>query len=90
MKTKIYFMNCQHIRTLCNKSDYGEAGALQRLVLQAHLLFCTACRKYQRQNKRLSALLRRAGLQCLSDQQKEDLVEKMKQSGMQPPQKDHD
>ncbi|WP_190809667.1 hypothetical protein [Flagellimonas sp. S3867] len=64
-------ITCEEASHICNKSQYNEAGYWQMLKLRIHILMCKTCAKFTKQNKALTSLCERAGLNTLSESDKE-------------------
>lgn len=71
MKRKFLFISCEEAQEICDKSQYGEATAWEKLKLKLRILYCSITRKYVQRNKKLSETIERAPLDCL---QKEELI----------------
>lgn len=52
------FLSCEEANHTCDKSQYKEATFLEKIKLNLHLIFCAACRKYSRNNAKLTKLVR--------------------------------
>ncbi|OIQ28085.1 MAG: hypothetical protein BM564_10165 [Bacteroidetes bacterium MedPE-SWsnd-G2] len=70
MKRKFLFISCEEAQEICDKSQYGEATAWEKLKLNLRYLYCSITRKYVKRNKKLSDSINQAPLDCL---QKEEL-----------------
>lgn len=57
MSNKI-FQNCNEANICCDKTQYNEASFLEKIKLNIHLILCKACRKYSKQNIKLSKLVK--------------------------------
>lgn len=66
-------ISCKEAVEICNKSQYREAGWRQRYQLWVHLLFCKACARFSRRNKKLSHLCTEAEIRQLTEQEKQQL-----------------
>ncbi len=64
-------ISCEEASTICNKSQYKEAGFWEILKLKLHILMCKTCAKFTKQNTALTSLCERAGLNTLSESDKE-------------------
>ncbi|RLJ62041.1 hypothetical protein CLV86_2438 [Lacinutrix venerupis] len=53
------FLSCEEANHTCDKSQYKEATFLEKIKLNLHLIFCAACRKYSRNNAKLTKLVRK-------------------------------
>jgi len=52
------FFSCDEANHTCDKGQYDEANLLEKIKLNIHLLFCSACRKYSKNNTKLSKILK--------------------------------
>jgi hypothetical protein len=51
------FIKCDEANITCDKSQYNEASLLEKIKLNIHLIWCAACRKYSRNNAKLTKLV---------------------------------
>lgn len=58
MSNKI-FLNCDEANHTCDKTQYNDATILEKIKLTLHLAFCSACRKYTKNNGKLTKVLTR-------------------------------
>ena len=72
-------LNCAEAANLCEKTEYNEASAKEKLTLKLHLFFCKTCQNYYNGNKRLTDLLRKSKLQTYSPLEKEALKHKLQE-----------
>jgi len=56
MRNKL-FLSCDESKHTCDKAQYKEATLWQKIKLNIHLVFCAACRKYSKNNTKLSKLI---------------------------------
>ena len=75
--TRLFHLDCSEAESLCDKAQYREAGFRDRIRLRLHYLLCEACRKYQVDNAKLTSLIKKAGIQSYSREEKEALRRKM-------------
>ncbi|MEX0313053.1 MAG: hypothetical protein AB3N18_02670 [Allomuricauda sp.] len=66
-------ITCEEASEICNKSQYKEASLWQIIKLRWHILMCKTCAKFTKQNTALTSLCNRAGLNVLSESDKEDM-----------------
>jgi predicted anti-sigma-YlaC factor YlaD len=52
-------ISCKNARTICDKSQYKECSSWERLKLEFHLLSCKSCRKYSKDNAKLTKLIQK-------------------------------
>jgi len=70
-------ISCEQATTICTKSQYREAGILERLQLRLHLLYCKSCARFSLKNRKLTDLCDRASLQKLTDPEKEAMKRRL-------------
>lgn len=73
-------ISCDEAATICNKTQYDEAGLKERLQLWLHLLVCKPCAGFSRKNRQLTRLCERAALKGLTPREKAAMKERMKES----------
>ncbi len=71
-KNKI-FIPCEEANHVCDKTQYKEATLWEKIKLNIHLAYCSACRKYTKNNTALTKLFKREKPQTLNVEAKEDL-----------------
>ena len=61
LKTLWFLLNlpCEGMSRLASESLDRDLGHLERVALRSHLLYCAACRRFQRQNELLRLAMRR-------------------------------
>ena len=57
MSNKI-IIPCDEANHVCDKSQYNEATLWEKLKLNIHLIYCNACRKYTKNNIKLTKTLK--------------------------------
>ena len=72
-------ISCEQATTICTKSQYREAGTLERFKLWLHLLYCKSCARYSLKNRKLTDLCGQASLQQLSDPEKEAMKRRLRE-----------
>lgn len=81
---KFLVISCKEATEICNKSQYNEATLLERIKLNIHIAYCKICAKYVKQNIHLTDIFNskardcKSRVQCMSDEDKELLKEKLK------------
>ena len=71
-KNKI-FIPCEDANHVCDKTQYKEATLWEKIKLNIHLAYCSACRKYTKKNSALTKLFKKQKPQTLNANAKEDL-----------------
>ncbi|MCD2260462.1 glycine dehydrogenase [Psychroserpens luteolus] len=56
MSNKI-IIPCEEANHVCDKTQYKEATLWEKIKLNIHLLYCKACRKYTKNNTKLTKLV---------------------------------
>ena len=72
-------ISCDEAALICNKSQYHEASLSEKIKLRLHKLFCSTCKSISRKNNQLTSLFEKAKLIVLSDAEKEDLKQKLRE-----------
>ncbi|MEO1484832.1 MAG: hypothetical protein AAFU57_03730 [Bacteroidota bacterium] len=71
-------ISLEKAKYICTKSQYGEATWWELLQLKAYLLFSKECSDFSTKNKKLTSLCERAGLNALSEKDKDTMKELLK------------
>ncbi len=71
-KNKV-FISCDEANHNCDKSQYNEASFWEKIKLNIHLLYCRACRKYSRNNGKLSKVITKSEVDCLDLKTKQEM-----------------
>jgi len=66
-------ISCEQARNICDKAQYDEAPLKDKIKLNLHLMWCKECSGYTRKNQALTSLCERAGLNSLSESEKEEM-----------------
>ncbi|PRX53652.1 hypothetical protein [Flagellimonas meridianipacifica] len=72
-------ISIEKAKQICTKSQYGEATWWELLQLNVYLLFSKECSDFSAKNKKLTSLCERAGLDTLSEDDKDDMKKKLKE-----------
>ncbi|MCK5400186.1 MAG: hypothetical protein KAJ28_01005 [Flavobacteriaceae bacterium] len=67
------FISCDEASHNCDKSQYNEASFLEKIKLSIHLLYCQACRKYSKNNSKLSTVIEGSNVDCLEIKDKQKM-----------------
>lgn len=70
-KNTFLFISCKEAANCCDKAQYEEASALQRLKLMVHLFICKTCRKYSSNNAKLTGLIKKSDLETCNETNKQ-------------------
>jgi hypothetical protein len=58
---------CEGMARLASESHDRNLSRLERIALRSHVLYCTACRRYLSQLKRIRAALKQLGARLETD-----------------------
>ncbi|NQX84486.1 MAG: hypothetical protein HRT67_00945 [Flavobacteriaceae bacterium] len=72
-KKRSIFIPCEAANHTCDKSQYREASLWEQIKLNIHLIYCTACRKYSKDNKTLTKLTSSPNIHYLNAREKEKM-----------------
>lgn len=67
------FIPCDEANHTCDKSQYKEASIWEKIKLNFHLIYCRACRKYSKNNSKLTKLVQSKEVECLKDSEKRQI-----------------
>lgn len=56
---------CDEANHVCDKTQYKEATLWEKIKLNIHLIYCRACRKYTKNNAKLTKTIQKADIECL-------------------------
>jgi hypothetical protein len=56
--SKKILIKCDEATTICDKSQYGEASAFDKMRLSLHNFLCHRCKLYTEQNKVMTKILK--------------------------------
>lgn len=74
MSDKIKLMlKCDEANHVCDKSQYKNASLWEKIKLNLHLIYCRACRKYTKNNAKLTNTIKKANIECLDKKCKEKM-----------------
>lgn len=71
-KNKI-FLSCNEANHTCDKTQYNDASLWEKIKLNFHLIYCRACRKYTKNNGKLTKVMKNDNLEYLKNSEKETL-----------------
>ena len=78
-KVKI-LVPCEEANHVCDKSQYKEASLWEKIKLSLHLIYCKACRKYTKNNKRLSHSIKTSKVECLDKKCKDAMKKELEKA----------
>ena len=73
MSKSSFFISCEEANHNCDKKQYREASFFEKIKLVIHLAYCRACRKYSKNNSKLTELVHREDVDCLEEKEKQVL-----------------
>ena len=76
MKKRILFISCEEAKHICDKSQYGEASAWDKLKLNLRLSWCRITRAYTKRNRKLTTAIHSSQADCLNSNEREQLEQK--------------
>ena len=77
-KNKI-FIPCEEARHTCDKNQYKEASFWEMIKLNAHLLYCRACRDYTRNNMKLTKIFKSPEVHTMKADEKNALKKRIEE-----------
>lgn len=72
-----FFIKCDKANQVCDKSQYKEASFLEKLKLNIHLIYCKYCRKYSKNNAKLTKCMKNSNVNCLDNSVKQEMKKKI-------------
>lgn len=64
---------CDEANHVCDKTQYKEASLWEKIMLNIHLIYCRACRKYTKLNTNLTKAIENSHVKCLDQQCKKNM-----------------
>jgi DNA-binding GntR family transcriptional regulator len=71
-------IKCDEAANVCDKAQYKEASAWEKLTMKFHHLMCRICRQHSLQNTKLTQLLKKSKVRTLNKAQKEAIKERLR------------
>lgn len=68
---------CEKANHVCDKNQYKEATLWEKIKLTIHLAYCRACRKYTKNNQKLTKAMHTSNVDCMDINEKEALKENL-------------
>jgi len=72
------FLKCEEANHICDKSQYREASFFEKIKLTIHLVYCSICRKYSRNNAKLTERIKQSKVTVLEDSVKKNMKSNLK------------
>ncbi|MEM9678836.1 MAG: hypothetical protein AAF901_00820 [Bacteroidota bacterium] len=73
MKKSFLFISCDEAKHICDKSQYGEATAWEKLKLNIRLSWCKITRAYTKRNRKLTSVVEQADLKILNNNERDTM-----------------
>ncbi len=73
------FLKCNEAAHVCDKIQYKEVGLWDKIALRVHLIMCTICRNYSKQNVKLTHIINSANIKTLCSEDKHRLKTRLTQ-----------
>ena len=73
MKKSILFISCEEAHHICDKNQYGEATAWERVKLSIRLCWCKVTKAYTKNNSKLTEAINNSKVECLEDKERQKL-----------------
>lgn len=81
MSTKLkIFIPCEEANHVCDKTQYKNASLWEMIKLNIHLIYCAACRKYTKNNSKLTQAIKKSEVDCLDDDCKEAMKKELEKA----------
>ncbi len=77
-KRKAIFIDCSETAQNCDKAQYKEASLYEKMKIHLHIFFCKPCKKYTKQNIKLTELIKKSNLKTCSEDEKKVWKEEIK------------
>ena len=79
MKKSFLFISCDEAKHICDKKQYGEATAWERLKLGLRLVWCRFTKTYSNNNNKLTNVMQKAEIDCLKNTERKKLKKEFEQ-----------
>ena len=73
------FISCDDANHVCDKSQYKESTFWEKIKLNIHLIYCSACRTYTKNNSLLTKTIKKSEVKTMDNTEKEDMRKKMEE-----------
>lgn len=75
-RIKLIF-KCDEANHVCDKAQYKDASLWEKITLQIHLIYCNSCRKYTKDNMKLTSTIKKSDIKCLDHKCKENMKKEL-------------
>lgn len=72
-------VECHEANHICDKNQYKESTFWEKIKLNVHLIYCSACRKYSARNVKLTKAVKNPKVQTVSASDKEVMKQRLKE-----------
>lgn len=76
---KLFKINCQEGKMLCDKNQYNETSLVEKIKLNLYLVLCGECRTYTSRNTKLTKAINKREVQTVSLSEKELMKKRMQE-----------
>lgn len=77
MKKRFLFISCDEAKHICDKAQYDEATAWERIKLGLRLFWCNVTKSYSKNNIKLTESIKNSKLKCLKTEERIKLQNKI-------------
>ena len=79
-KKNNFMISCDEANHVCDKTQYKEATIWEKIRLNIHLIYCRACRKYTKNNTKLTVSIKTSEVKCMPKEDKIAIKESLTQA----------
>lgn len=79
-KANKIFISCDNANHVCDKSQYKEASFWEKVKLNIHLIYCSACRTYTKNNSILTKTIKKSKVETMDNNSKDEMRRKMEEA----------
>tara|TARA_R100001369_G_scaffold11429_1_gene24904 strand:- start:31988 stop:32245 length:258 start_codon:yes stop_codon:yes gene_type:complete len=76
---KTLLIDCSEATFCCDKAQYKEASVSEKLKMLLHLIYCKKCKKYVKNNTKLTKLIEQSDIKTCTEEEKKAWKEKIEQ-----------
>ena len=70
-------VKCDEANHVCDKAQYKNASLWEKTKLILHLICCFTCRKYTKNNIKLTKVIKKSRIECLNKKCKESMKQEL-------------
>ncbi len=67
---KTLLIDCSEAAFCCDKAQYKEASVTEKLKMLLHIIYCKKCKKYSKNNVRLTELIEQSAIKTCTEEEK--------------------